>query len=349
MRRIQLDFIDGLRALLALYIVAHHIVQFLRVVPSGLGFFSYGQPVVAMFITVSGFCLALPQASSGQWTVNARSFFLRRARRILPPYYAALFLAILVNAGYQVLGPFRDWIGEFSFYAVWSHVLLIQNWIIRQIYTLDGPLWSIALECQIYLLFPVIVLLRRRWNWYGMLAAATVFSFVAFHLFHNVGQLHFLLFFALGVLSAELAFRKKQQWLTLGIIGVAALIYFAIRHPSWPQQEACASLAFAGLLAYLSQGEGNIVRRALSWRPLAWIGTFSYSIYLLHDLFLASAWYWIRDRDADFTNHFDARFLAFWSAIFIAAVAGSFGFHVLFERPFMSVRRQKTEDRLAMA
>ena len=348
MRRIQLDFIDGLRAVFALYIVAHHVVQFLRVIPAGLTVFTYGQPVVAMFLTVSGFCLALPQASSGQWTVDARSFFRRRARRILPPYYAALVLAIVINAGFAIRGPFHDRVGEFSFYAVWSHALLIQNWIIRQIYTLDGPLWSIALECQIYLFFPVIVLLRRRWNWYGMLAAADVFSFLVFRLFHNVGQLHFLLFFVFGVLSAEFAFRERQRWLTLGTIGIAGLIYYLLPHRSWPQQQACASLACAGLLAFLAQDETNILRRMLGWRPLAWIGTFSYSIYLLHDLFLTVAWYWIGDRKPYLANQFNLHFLLFWSAVVLAAIAGSFGFHVLFERPFMSNKRQKTEQRLAV-
>ena len=347
MRRIQLDFIDGLRALLALYIVAHHIVQFLRVVPFGLAGFVYGQAVVAMFITVSGFCLALPQASSGQWTIDTRSFFQRRARRILPPYYAALVLAILVSWGFVRLGPFRDPVGEFSFYAVWTHVLLIQNWVIQQVYTLDGPLWSIAVEVQIYLFYPLLVLLRRRWNWYGMLGAAVAFSFTAFHLLHNAGQLHFLFFFALGVLSAELAFRKRQRWMTLGAIAVACLALL-LPHLSSPEQEACASLGCAGLLAFLSQEEGNAVRRALGWRPLAWIGTFSYSIYLLHDLILAIAWYWVRDRVPDFANRFNLQFVVFWSAVVVATVAASFGFHVLFERPFMSTKRRKAEQRLAV-
>jgi peptidoglycan/LPS O-acetylase OafA/YrhL len=346
MRRIQLDYIDGLRALLALYIVAHHIVQFLRVIPRGLMTFAYGQPVVAMFITVSGFCLALPQASSGQWSIDARRFFMRRARRILPPYYAALALAILVSWGFVRMGPFHDPVGEFSFAAIWTHALLIQNWVYLQIYTLDGPLWSIALESQIYLLYPAIVLLRRSWNWYGMLVAAVAFSMTAFHLFHSLGQLHFLLFFVFGVLSAELAFRKRQRWLTVGAIVIPGLVWL-LPHLSTLQQETCASLACAGLLAYLSRKEGNIVRRVLSWRPLAWLGTFSYSLYLLHDLFLATAWYWIRNRKPDFANHFDLQFVLFWTVVAVASVALSFGFHVLFERPFMSNQRKITEQRLA--
>ncbi|MGI4755634.1 MAG: acyltransferase family protein [Janthinobacterium lividum] len=349
MRKIQLDFLDGLRALLALYIVAHHAVQFLGVVPGALRVFGYGQAVVAVFLTVSGFCLALPQASSGQWTVDARIFFQRRARRILPPYYAALALAIGVSIGFQLLGPFRDPVGEFSAASVWSHLLLVQNWSARQMYTLDGPLWSIAVECQIYLLYPVLVLLRRRWGTVGMLAVAASISFLGFRIFHAAGQMHFLLFFTFGVVSAELAFAKKRQWIPLGMIATGVLAWVLLPHASTPQQEAFASLGSAGLIAYLCSNPASPLRRALQWKPLAWVGTFSYSIYLLHDLFLAAAWYWIRDRRPDFAQRFSLLFALIMGATCVAAVVGSYGFHVLFERPFMSRKRQRAEQRLAAA
>lgn len=338
-----------MRALLALYIVVHHTVQLLGFVPDVLVGFGYGQAVVAVFITVSGFCLALPQASSGNWTLHARSFFLRRARRILPPYYAALFLAILVSACYMWMGPFHDPVGEFSFTGVWTHVFLIQNWLPRQMYTLDGPLWSIALECQIYLLYPVILLLHRRLTRIGMLAVVSVCAYTAFHFFHAAGQPQFLIFFALGVLAAELAFEKKRPWLPLSMMFVAGSFCMLAHHLSTPQQELCASVASAGLLTYLSQEQGNPLRRMLGWRPLAWVGTFSYSIYLLHDLFVASAWYWMRDRKATFGTRFDVQFMLFLSAVSVLAVAGSYGFHVVCERPFMSAKRQENERRLATA
>ncbi len=349
MRRIQLDFVDGMRALLALYIVVHHTVQLLGFVPDVLVGFGYGQAVVAVFITVSGFCLALPQASADKWTIDTRSFFLRRARRILPPYYAALLLAILVSACYKWMGPFHDPVGEFSLAGVWSHVLLIQNWSSRQMYTLNGPLWSIAVECQIYLLYPVMVLLRQRLTSFGMLTVVVLFAFAAFHFLHAAGQPQFLIFFALGVPSAEMAFGKKRHWLPLGIVLVAAAFCLLVPHLSTPQQELCASLASAGLLTYLAQQQRNPLRRLLGWRPLAWVGTFSYSIYLLHDLFLASAWYWMRNRDAKFGTRFDIRFFLFMSVMSVMAVAGSYGFHLVFERPYMSVKRQSTEQRLATA
>ncbi len=347
MRRIQLDFIDGMRALLALYIVVHHTVQLLGFVPDVLVGFGYGQAVVAVFITVSGFCLALPQASAGKWTIDARSFFLRRARRILPPYYAALLLSVVVSASYKWMGPFHDPVGEFSFAGVWSHVLLIQNWLPGQMYTLNGPLWSIALECQIYLLYPVMVVLRRRLTSLGMLAVVVLFASAAFRLLHAAGQPQFLIFFALGVLSAEMAFRKKRLWIPLSMVLAAGTFCLLAPHLSTPMQEACASLASAGLLTHLAQEQGNPLRRMLGWRPVAWVGTFSYSIYLLHDLFVASGWYWMRNREAGFGTRLDVRFLFFTLVVGTMSVAGSYGFHVVFERPFMSAKRQKAEQRLA--
>ena len=134
----------------------------------------------------------------------------------------------------------------------------------------------------------------------------------------------------------------------LGALTLASIGCLLVPSSASLRQEVCASCATAALLAYLARRKYSVFGRALAYRPLAWIGTFSYSIYLLHDLFLAIAWYWIRDREPDFANHFNLQFFLFWSAVSALAVGGSFGFHVLFERPFMSGKRQKAEQRLAV-
>ena len=346
MAKLQLDFLDGLRAVLALYIVLHHTMQLGTGLPHTLSWLGHGQEVVALFMTVSGFCLALPMASRGQWVLDVRAFYRRRARRILPPYYAALAIALFVRAGFAVLGPFRDRVEVFSMSSVWSHLFLIQNWSPRFMYTLDGPLWSIALECQIYLLFPVLVLLRRRWGVAGMLGVSLVASLMAFRLLHALGQMQFLLFFALGVLSAQLAFATRRQWVSVGLVFLAVVGCFLVPHASIPERETFTSMAGAGMVALLCQSPRNLLRRVLEWKPLAWLGTFSYSIYLLHALVLGPVFYWIRDRQADFSTHLDATFLLAMSATCVLAVACSYGFHTLFERPFMSNKRKQTEQRL---
>ncbi len=94
---LRLDYLDGIRAAASLYVVLFH---------AGLGVgpepvpgwtrnlqraFSFGHDAVAVFIVLSGYCLMLPIArADGRLARGVRSYFGRRAWRILPPYFAAL-------------------------------------------------------------------------------------------------------------------------------------------------------------------------------------------------------------------------------------------------------------------
>src|SRR6186713_3008000 len=95
----RLEYLDGLRALAAIYVVLFHagvgfldserpLAGFARTLQRGL---SYGHDAVAVFIVLSGYCLMLPVArADGQFVRGVPNYFARRAWRILPPYFAAL-------------------------------------------------------------------------------------------------------------------------------------------------------------------------------------------------------------------------------------------------------------------
>src|SRR4051794_10706007 len=93
--RPRLAGLDGVRALAALFVVIHHV--FLRAFPGSpvdrapfwAGWFIYGRFAVVVFIVLSGFSLALAPARHG-WRLDSVSrFAYRRARRLLPAYWAA--------------------------------------------------------------------------------------------------------------------------------------------------------------------------------------------------------------------------------------------------------------------
>src|SRR6266446_573435 len=97
-------YLDGLRAVAALYVLLHH--AFLQVIPNPVTdanrlphwfiLFAQGNLAVDVFIVLSGFCLMLPVVSLGyEVSGGAVHFFRRRARRILPPYFAAMGLSLL--------------------------------------------------------------------------------------------------------------------------------------------------------------------------------------------------------------------------------------------------------------
>src|SRR5579875_2648256 len=107
--RLRLEFLDGLRGLAALYVVEHHIAQF-ALSPHASPWrhaqrlywhiFCYGHQAVVVFIVLSGYVLMLPVARTqdGHMPKGVWDYFKRRARRILPPYYAALAICFLLVA-----------------------------------------------------------------------------------------------------------------------------------------------------------------------------------------------------------------------------------------------------------
>ena len=112
-RSARLPFLDGIRALAALYVLMFHSLTIglpdggqdlswpLRVLR---GIFGYGHFAVCVFIVLSGFSIMLPIAWAGSTHFQGgyRGYFGRRARRVLPAYYAALALSLLVLIAYKV-------------------------------------------------------------------------------------------------------------------------------------------------------------------------------------------------------------------------------------------------------
>jgi peptidoglycan/LPS O-acetylase OafA/YrhL len=176
--RLRLEYLDGLRGLAALYVVWYHI--YLDVVndqktsakipellhPFMELLFAHGSSSVAIFIVLSGYCLMLPVARSedGQLRGGFFSYIKRRARRILPPYYAALLLSIILRIAlpknlldFTVL----SWsIGEPALTpgAIISHLLLIHNLNVEWRLKINAPMWSVGLEWQIYFLFALVLI-----------------------------------------------------------------------------------------------------------------------------------------------------------------------------------------------
>ena len=165
--RLRLDYLDGLRGIAALWVLANHATDTLWLGESrhNICVFlvhsiaQYAHLAVTLFILLSGFCLMLPVAGEGH-SLSAGAFFQRRCRRILPPYFAALLLSLPVSVHFAHPNHnalLRDMVG---------HVLLMQDVFIPGYvwgeYNLNAPLWSIAVEWHIYLFFPILVLLWKQ-------------------------------------------------------------------------------------------------------------------------------------------------------------------------------------------
>ena len=185
--RLRLDYLDGLRGLAALYVVLHHAYYGLTAeaalppLAAHLTYWLYlGRSAVDIFIVLSGYCLMLPVVRAGRLRGSFADFMRRRARRILPPYYAALGVCLLAIA---VLPPLHDlshpnalWneaLPAFTPGIIASHLLLIHNFASAWHSRIDYPMWSVATEWQIYFLFPLVLLpIWQRWGSAASAAAA---------------------------------------------------------------------------------------------------------------------------------------------------------------------------------
>lgn len=384
----RIDYLDGLRALAALGVVLVHAFEMFGL---GLGAFwglakdqsrlgdshreqlfalthelVVGQFVwaVEIFIVLSGFSLMLPILRSPERMLRGgMAHFVRgRARRILPPYYAALVLgiaAILIVPGMaQPSGTYnyRDLMIPLTPGAVISHILLVHN--VSQFWDLKiiPPMWSIAVEWQIYLLFPLLLVLWRRFGPIATVATALVVGAVQGALMMPLGLPRFPLshpwylgLFVLGMGAAALAFspdprarrlRESVPWLPLAAVVFAlmvALKVLANRFGGLPEWigDPLIGLSALCLLVYLARTSlerpGRLVRW-LSARPLVRIGQFSYSLYLIHApvLVLLSMGF-----DAIGMNPFHAHVLMLVVGVPFA-IGMAYLFFLAFERPFLS-------------
>lgn len=361
----RLSHLDGLRGLAALFVVLHHAWLttwpdlLARRLPAGArqtAFLAYGHFAVVVFIVLSGFCLALPVARSG---TLARGFLRRRARRLLPPYYASVALSALLvwtligtrtGTHWDVSVPVdrRGYLGcAFLLGDVLGGGQLNHVW------------WSVALEWQIYFAFPLLVVVWLRRGIGPAVAAAGVAAAVVLAVvtaFPRAGAfdltgLHpwFLALFALGMLGAAIL-AGGEAWLArvrdrtpfgalalAGAAGVVVLCTTAGRSWALVRHPALADLAVGAvtLCAVVSSSRGgpSLLRRILASRCPRTLGAFSYSLYLVHAPLLQVEWQYGLGSPAGSPG------LAFALLVLVGVplvLAAAYGFHVLFERPFLS-------------
>jgi peptidoglycan/LPS O-acetylase OafA/YrhL len=295
--------VQGLRAVaVALAVLFHAHVP-------GLG---GGYVGVDVFFVISGFVitgvLLRERASTGSTSIL--HFYSRRARRIIPA--ATLVIVASVVAAYVFLGPLSG--NQTAGDGRWASVFLINfhfadsgtNYLSSQLPpSVLQNFWSLAVEEQFYLVYPVLFLLVAGLSWrlplrgrLGLvLGAAVIASFVAsvVETSSNPNAAYFLPYprvweLALGGLVAVGATSLRRvpswtaatlSWLGLGSIVLAACLFSsATAYPGW-----VVALPVVGAALVIAAGTTQPaygVETLLRLRPFQWIGLISYSLYLWH-------------------------------------------------------------------
>ena len=299
--RARIVGLDGLRGLAAAYVVINHV--FLRTfaghladhAPFWAAWFIYGRFAVVVFIVLSGFSLALSPASHG-WRLDAIARFAqRRARRILPAYWAALAFSLAV-AWLIVPQPGK---GVPDAKSVLVNGLLVQN--IVGAHSPNAAFWSMAVEAQLYLLFPLLLLIVRRWRAPTMLAVVTLAVVAIGIVGPHVGRLDTFVIqsppdlaalFAVGILTAGIVgaghARRSWPWHWLALAAFTPVLVtiwwqgsvWTLDNLFWV--DLALGPAIACLLAALATGRPTALLKALDTRPMRGLGSSSYSLYLTH-------------------------------------------------------------------
>jgi peptidoglycan/LPS O-acetylase OafA/YrhL len=306
----RLAHLDGLRGLTALFVVLHHVwltiwpVEYGRS-PSGLAratdMLAYGHFAVGVFIVLSGYCLTRPGNLDG----GALAFFGRRARRILPPYYAALGLSLLLATTVLASHTGTHW----DISVPVTHAGLLGNAFLLQDVLGQGQVnhvfWSIAVECQIYLLFPLLALLLLRRGLPAVVAAGALVSgalcFLAAALPvvgpFRLGSLtpQYLFLFVLGMAAARVP-PSRVPWrgvcccAAAALVATVAVLGRAGTFASFPWLDPLVGVATASLLVSLAHAPTSHVRGFLARRRIAGLGAMAYSVYLIHAPLVQLAW-----------------------------------------------------------
>ena len=299
------DYLDGVRAIAALWVVLSH----LWIIPCGLAardswlgrmtnWTLYSHFAVDIFIVLSGFCLILPVARDGHLRGGALHFFQRRARRILPPFYASLAISVGIFLMIQALSHKSL---QISTQALLANVFLVQD-IFQPLNVFNGPFWSIAVEWRIYFLFPLMVWAIPKYGRRGVLVFAAIaggaatLALLRLHPKMMLACPWYLLLFAMGLsaglLSAERSRRgNRQRCLAVCVISIAGLAALIHAHPITahggtdfgsylPVIDTVAGFGVAAFLLSASWAPERFP--LLSWPPLVTLGTFAYSLYLVH-------------------------------------------------------------------
>ena len=296
--------IDGLRALAVLPIVLFH---------AGFEHFAGGYVGVDVFFVISGFLITsiiVGQQAAGKF--RFRDFYERRARRILPALFFVLLLCVPMAWLWMLPGEVVEF--ALSLRAVLAFASNFYFWGDSGYFSISSeyrPLlhtWSLAVEEQYYLLFPVLLIVLLRWSGRVVVCAVVILGAASLLLAEYTSRMAPLFAFymlptrvwefAIGSLAAfadqrpvggALSGRLSRE--ALGVAGVLMILWSVFMFSkSLPYPSAWTLLPTMGaMLIILFAKQGTLVGRLLGLSPLVLIGLVSYSAYLWHQPVFAFA------------------------------------------------------------
>ncbi|MDP1604359.1 MAG: acyltransferase [Legionella sp.] len=272
--------IDSLRAIAALSVFAHHIGGGIC---GEMG--SLGTAGVILFFLISGYCIVLSLKKTG--TNPVRNFLIRRAFRLYPVYWAAVFLAAYATPE------------TVSLHQLLGNLTMFQPAL--QIPHVNGVFWSLFLELIFYGLICCLLAkgLANNSRVYGGLFFILImgaFSIVIIRTATGLpipfGHLMFLSVFVLGCWAGIHSLANKKFNFYLPLSGYLVIIYIIAQLICKSGPQVNFTHNFFNYVWPLFIFFIAIDRKWFAWRGLAYIGKISFCIYLFHNplLWLIEPW-----------------------------------------------------------
>ena len=308
-----LPSIDSLRALAVLAVIIYHVdVNYL---PGGfLG--------VDLFFVLSGYLISslIIKEFKKTGTVNLYNFYIRRARRLLPAVY------FMITIGLVVMVLFNEVLLRKSHLDAIFGYIYSSNWwyIFHKLDYFDSfgaqspfkHLWSLAIEEQFYMIFPLLFLLvngkkkskdgtyKLNKNFLYVVLGLILVSLIAHILLFDINNISRIYFgtdtraFSLlvGVVGAILYPMERlhskvtpQQNMIYSVVSLASIatlitvMVYTSEYNTWLYRGGFLLVAILGLIVIISSGKQHtLMSKLLSFKPIVFIGKISYSLYLWH-------------------------------------------------------------------
>jgi peptidoglycan/LPS O-acetylase OafA/YrhL len=290
--------IDGLRAVAVIPVLLYH---------AGFSWVSGGYVGVDVFFVISGYLITsilIDEILAGRFSIWG--FYERRARRILPALCFVMLACVPFAWMWMLPDQFKDFgqsIVAVVFFA--SNILFWRESGYFEASAEEKPLlhtWSLAVEEQYYLLFPLFLLLALRHGKqrvFGMICVMAVISYCITELgWRHRPVANFYLLpsriweLLAGSLSAFIVtskgVRSNQLYAAMGGFMILYGVFLFDYQTPFPSSYTLLPVIGA-VLVILYAGTGTLINKVLSLRPVVGIGLISYSIYLWHQPLFAFA------------------------------------------------------------
>lgn len=343
----KLPSLNGLRGISIIIVILFHLIHFniplehqelLNRIPIFNGRFG-----VNIFFIISGFLITslLMHEEEVFKKISVRNFYIRRTLRIFPAYFFLLFIYFLLQLFGYIHIPGREWLTALTY----TKYLNMQEY-----YT--SHTWSLAVEENFYLFWPVIFLMgdRVRKNVvFGLILIVPIIRSITFgssaswwseqSFFTRIDAIAMGCFFAFyrndilakvnirwnKMIYASIALLFLLPWLSL-LAGTSYLSYIFIAFGVLTG--TIANILIACIIMYSVYGPRNNWYKLLNSKVLNYIGILSYSLYLWQQLFIGKRSWWV--------THFPQSLIF----IFLSAL---FSYYII-EQPFLRLKSRASKN-----